>query len=387
MKKLTLFFVALFFISLSFADDCNSYLAVISPDGNYIFFSSDRIDGTFQIFRTDIDGSSNLVQLTNLSGMTCIYPAVSPDGNQIAFQAGSTGYGSDNEIYIMNSDGSNLVKLTDNMVYDGYPNFSPDGTKIVFSAWDESPYPEIFIMNIDGTGRTQLTNNEGAYWQSAPIFNPSGTKIYFQAGYNADDYIVMMNPDGTNWVNITEPNSFGDTDYGLHFSADGSKIIFSTTEWVGYQNGSDIVIADADGSNKNKITNSSDGKYYYGPVLNNNGDAIFYSFYWPGHNLWNLHKMNVDGSNDMQLSDCTITGINEQSTKTRIITPNPAEDFIIINLNTGFFIDIFDLTGKLVLHSNAKQIDLSGIKSGLYLAIIRNTNHQIIKTEKLMVKQ
>lgn len=386
MKKIALLFVSLIFSSLTFADDCNSYLAVISPDGNYIYFSSDRNGGAYQIFRTDIDGASNLVQLTNLSGMTCAYPTVSPDGNLIAFQAGATGYGSDVEIYTMNADGSNLVKLTDNMVYDGYPNFSPDGTKIVFSAWDESPYPEVFIMNVDGTNRTQLTHNEGAYWQSAPIYNPSGTKIYFQAGYNADDYIVMMNPDGTNWVNITEPNNFGDMDWGLHFNAEGSKIIFSTSEWTGYQNGCDIVIADADGSNKNKITNSSDGKYYYAPVFYNNGDVIFFSYYWSGHNPWNLHKMDMDGSNDIQLSNCSGTGIDEQNTETRIITPNPAGDFIIINLTTDFVIDIYDLTGKIVLHSSAKQIDISGVKSGIYLAIIRNMKYQIIKTEKLLKK-
>jgi len=241
-------------------------------------------------------------------------------------------------------------------------------------------------MNVDGTDRTQLTNNGGAYWQSAPIFNPSGTKIYFQAGYNADDYIVMMNPDGTNWVNITEPNSFGDMDWGLHFSADGAKIIFSTSKWTGYQNGCDIVIADADGSNSNKITNSSEGKYYNVPVLNNNGDAIYYSFYWPGHTLWNLHRMNVDGSNDVQLSGGSGAGIHEEFFETGLIFPNPAEDFIKINIDTDSFIDIYDLTGKLVLHSNAKQIDISGIKSGFYLTIIRNTNYQIIKAEKL-VKQ
>ncbi|MBW6460266.1 MAG: hypothetical protein K0B08_06790 [Bacteroidales bacterium] len=110
---------------------------------------------------------------------------------------------------MMNNDGTNLVQLTNNNVHDGFPNFSPDGNKIIFEAWDDSNYPEVFTMNIDGSGRTQITNVPGAYWQSAPCYNPSGTKIYFSAGFNADNHYVMMDLDGTNWVNITEPNTFG----------------------------------------------------------------------------------------------------------------------------------------------------------------------------------
>lgn len=64
----------------------------------------------------------------------------------------------DYEIYVMNADGSGIVQLTDNDVYEWYPCFSNDGKIIIFTSgrdWD----PEIFIMNSDGSGILRLTDN------------------------------------------------------------------------------------------------------------------------------------------------------------------------------------------------------------------------------------
>ncbi|MFW6327612.1 MAG: TolB family protein [Bacteroidota bacterium] len=187
------------------AQICNNYWAEISPDGNTLYFSSDRHGGDYEIYRSDLDGISNLERLTTLAGHD-YKPRISPDGNKIVFQNG--GYYSEAEIYIMDIDGSNLVQLTDNSVYDGSPSFSPDGETIIFSAWDGSQYPEIFTMNVDGSDRTQLTNVSGAYWQSDGVFNPAGDKIYFLEGFNADNHIVSMDLDGSNWMDITPSNFF-----------------------------------------------------------------------------------------------------------------------------------------------------------------------------------
>jgi len=56
-----------------------------------------------------------------------------------------------NEIYIMNIDGSEQENLTNNASADSYPNLSRDGAKIVFSTNRDGNY-EIYIMNKDGTG-------------------------------------------------------------------------------------------------------------------------------------------------------------------------------------------------------------------------------------------
>ena len=41
---------------------------------------------------------------------------------------------------------------------DFYPSFSPDGSKIAFSSDRDGNY-EIYVMNADGSNQTRLTNN------------------------------------------------------------------------------------------------------------------------------------------------------------------------------------------------------------------------------------
>jgi len=59
----------------------------------------------------------------------------------------------------MNADGSAVTRLTNNSVPDGTPTWSPDGTKIVFNRLVAPPAgnQQLFVMNADGSGQTQLT--------------------------------------------------------------------------------------------------------------------------------------------------------------------------------------------------------------------------------------
>ncbi len=383
MKQLfTLAFLLMSYCMSIAQENCNNYWPAISPDGMYIYFSSDRHGGDYEIYRTDIDGTSNLIRLTNSSGNK-LYPSVSPDGSLIAFQHGDYDFSA--EVYVMNNDGSNLTQLTNNNIYDGYPNFSPDGSKIVFDAWDSSQYPEIFTMNIDGSDRTQLTNEPGVFWQSVPIYNPSGTKIYFCEGLNADNHFVMMDLDGSNWVNITEPNVFGDSDWALDFNSDGSKIVFFTTQWLGYNNGSDIVIADPDGSNWNKITDATNGEYFYCAFFHPSNSKIYYS-YLPGvPGKFSTYTMNLDGSDSKKISNCSALGVNEEYDNPKtLIFPNPSNGIIRVNFDDEFILEIYDITGRLLLKASTKQINITHLNTGVYPVLLKDADGKLVKSEKLL---
>lgn len=389
--KTILAFTATILIGLGArAQSCNNYWVEISPDGSTMYFSSDRHGGDYEIYRSDIDGFSNLERLTTLTGQD-YNPRVSPDGNKIVFQNG--GYGSAAEIFIMDSDGSNLVQLTDNSVYDGTPSFSPDGQTIVFSAWDDSQYPEIFTMNVDGSERTQLTDVPSAYWQSSGVFNPAGDKIYFLEGYNADNHIVMMDLDGNNWVDITPPNSFGYAEANIAFSPDGSKIIFYTSENQGYNNGSDLVIANADGSNWNYLTNSTNGDYFSQAVFHPTNDKIYYSKYVPG-TYYEIHRMDTTGENSTLVSSCSAVGIGEQLEVAQFdIFPNPATDVCMLNLtsNEPGYLQVFSPTGKLVVEQavpagvDNMPLSVEDWAPGVYL--VKLQTEKAIGTQKLIVRR
>ena len=340
---ITLFFFAFALIA---QPSCNNYYVVVSPDGQHLYFSSDRNGSYFEFYKSDLDGFSNLVQLTN-SGGNKLAPSFNPDGSKIVFQMGD--YGNSSEIYVMNIDGSNLIQLTSNNVYDGSPCFSPDGLKIVFSAWDDQTYPEIFTMNIDGSNRTQITNLGDAYWQSAPKYNPAGTKIYFMAGYNADDHIVMMDLDGSNWVDITPGgNNFGYMEANMSFSSDGSKIIFFTSEYHGYGNGGDLIIANADGSEWNRITNSVAGEYHYQASFHPSNNKLYISHFFSGGKI-SINEMNPDGTNMLEISTCSMTGIQDVAKKTEPeYYPNPANDYLNVIFPEKFDLKIVGKIGYLV---------------------------------------
>src|SRR5262249_37103884 len=72
---------------------------------------------------------------------------------KIAFSSDRDG---NSEIYTMNPDGSNQVRLTNNPGVDTYPTWSPDGRMIAFISQTPSGDVAIFRMNEDGANKTQI---------------------------------------------------------------------------------------------------------------------------------------------------------------------------------------------------------------------------------------
>ena len=83
--------------------------------------------------------------LTNYNSGNDMGPYWSSDGTRIAFISNRDG---NNEIYVMDADGSNQTNLTNNDVYDDFPNWSPDGTKIAFASARDGNV-EIYVMDIE----------------------------------------------------------------------------------------------------------------------------------------------------------------------------------------------------------------------------------------------
>ncbi|MCL5074000.1 MAG: DUF5050 domain-containing protein [Actinobacteria bacterium] len=169
-------------------------------------------------------------------------------GSKIVFTSYSNG---NNEIYIMNVDGSGQTRLTNNPAADDYPSFSPDGSKIIFASTRDGNW-EIYIMNADGSGQTRLTNN--SVFDEYPCFSPDGTKIAFTSYRDASYEIYIMNADGSGQTNLTNNPAF---DGCPSFSPDGSKIAFASFRDGNYE----IYIMNADGSGQTNLTNNPASDY------------------------------------------------------------------------------------------------------------------------------
>ena len=133
------------------------------------------------------DGSGQIRLTNSKMSVRNEEPAWSPDGTRITFRSTrDRGYEmtSLNEIYVMNADGSNQTRLTDNPYTDENPAWSPDGKRIAFDANCEemTSFKKIYVMNTDGSNVTRLSNpgvkfsRSDYYDDTEPAWSPDGTQ-------------------------------------------------------------------------------------------------------------------------------------------------------------------------------------------------------------------
>jgi TolB protein len=223
-----------------------------SPDGQKIVFTSDRA-GAPNIYVMNQDGS-NVVRLTTTAAPAQDrFASWSPDGTRILFESNRTG---SSEIYVMNSDGSNVTQLTNNSTGDNAPKFSPDGSKIVFASNRDAPGTqapfgkwEIYVMNADGSSQTRLTTDAAV--AELPSFL-NATRILFDSNRSGPNNIYAVNVDATGEAQATSNLS---TTFLAVASPDQTRIMFSTASG----NHGEVFTMDPGGTGITPLTRQQDG--------------------------------------------------------------------------------------------------------------------------------
>ena len=249
-----------------------------------IAFTSNR-DGNDEIYVMNADGS-NQTRLTNNTALDDA-PAWSPDGTKIAFHSSRDG---NEEIYVMNADGSNQTRLTNNSAFDFEPGWSPDGTQIVFASSRDGDN-EIYVMNADGSGQTPLTGNTAGDGQ--PIWSPDGLKIAFISDRDLDYEVYVMNSDGSGQTNLSNNAAH---DYWPSWSPDGTQIAFNTSRDSDFE----IYAMNSDGSGQTNLSNSNLGDDLH-PAWSPDGTRIAFESSRDGNN--EIYVMNANGSGQTRLTD------------------------------------------------------------------------------------
>jgi prepilin-type N-terminal cleavage/methylation domain-containing protein/prepilin-type processing-associated H-X9-DG protein len=255
-----------------------------------IAFHSNR-DGNSEIYLMNADGS-NLSRLTNNPAEDTT-PSFGLDSRTIAFTSNRDG---NNEIYVMDITGANPVRLTNNGANDEFPSVSPDGTKIAFETNRDGNW-EIYLMNADGSGQVNLTNNPGD--DCTPIFTPDGRAVTYYgrgAGGNCDCFLI--NIDGSGRRQLT--TDAGDDIYPAA-SPDGTQVVYtSNSSGISYE----LYTTGLWGGRGVRLVNAHQGMDSY-PHFNPEGDRIVFATQRYG--TWDLAVVNADGSNLTYLTDTPAT--------------------------------------------------------------------------------
>lgn len=271
-----------------------------SSDGRKIVFESTK-DGKSAIYTINSDGS-NLQKLTD-SLTTDGQPRWSRDGRKIVFYSERDGH---LHLYVMNADGSDQRKLTDGKDLDYLPDFSPKGDSVVFQSRKERPgiAHDIYTIRVDGTGRTRLTDEKNGY--TSPKWSRDGKKILFERAIVTKKYyrdlsreemgqmnnsteIFVMDRDGTNLKNLTNNDVEDSTP---QWSMSGKTIYF-----LSKRDGSSSVYAmKADGS---RVRMVADGKIVTNPFIS--PDENYFAYTKEVGGKWGLYIFEIKSGKERLL--------------------------------------------------------------------------------------
>ena len=256
---------------------------IIIGSGRVVFFSTRS--GNDDIWIMNDDGTSQ-EQLT-IDADIDNFPFLSRDHQWILFRS-DRDFGPP-EIYKMRANGTEKTRITNDSHPDYGPAFSFDMTKIVYTS--DRTTERVVVMNADGTGEVVLTDDQSD--NHSARFSPQGTQIAFFSNRDGNGEIYKMDADGNNQVNLT--NSALD-EFHPTWSPDGTKIAYKSTGGAGVDG---IYVMNADGTGKTKISPD----FHAAPVWTHDGLYILTVH----HNgtSFDVYRMDPDGGNVTQLTTNT----------------------------------------------------------------------------------
>lgn len=228
----------------------NEWWSDFSPEDDIIYVSSDygkseRFGGS-EIFELKTDGTFTRITFSADSNSFNIHPRVSSDGSQMLYCSDCLGTDVNSEIFLIKSDGSNPVNLSNHPSVDKYGSWSPDGKNILFESNRTGNF-EIYVMNLETKDLVQLTNNEFDDIQGDWSVN---NEIVFISNRDGDNEVFIMKSDGSDQRQITFNN---DKDVLPSWSPDGEKIAFSSYR-LGKKDKGDIFLINSNGENEVMLT-------------------------------------------------------------------------------------------------------------------------------------
>lgn len=248
----------------------------VARQGLIAFYMNQGVVGG--IYLIEADGSGTPVMLSAHPSDDS-KPSWSPDGLQIAFESLRDDVVNLKymDIYIMNSDGSRLERITNADGWYAQPDWSPDGGRLaIASDKEEKGNTDLYILDLDTREMTRITNDPAQ--ERSPSWSPDASHLVFYSNRSGNWDVYSVDVETGETTQLT--NDPGD-DFHPDLSPDGQKILFSSNR----DGDTEIYIMDADGKNQKRLTNtpgndtdpewSPDGNYF-AYVHDTSGTGVIY---------------------------------------------------------------------------------------------------------------
>jgi Tol biopolymer transport system component len=230
------------------------------------------------------------VEVLRMPGVENAYPRWSPDGRRILFQSNRTGRW---QLYVMDRDGSNERRLTDDGFDDNLPDLSPDGTRVAFVS-NRNGDQDVWVMAMDGGGLRNLTRDPG--FDIHPYWAPDGKSVLFNSNRRAaDNYdVYRVSLDGEDLERLTDSD---DEETCARLSPDGKRIVLLVGERT--RDGNDEVYSlDSHGEQRRNLSRTPVAEGW--PAWSPDGREIVYASRETG--IFCLYLMDSEGGHRRRIT-------------------------------------------------------------------------------------
>ncbi len=132
-----------------------------------------------------------------------ITPAISPDGNRVAFSSRRNGYW---DLYLLDLQDGRIERLTDTLAYDASPSWSPDGNWIVYETYTNDNL-EIAILPLQNVSQGPILLTDDPAADHSPRWSPGGRQIAFVSNRSGESEIWVADLDrvgGERFTNLSQ---------------------------------------------------------------------------------------------------------------------------------------------------------------------------------------
>jgi TolB protein len=214
-----------------------------------------------------------------------------PFTGKVAFVTKASG---NKEVALMDYDGHNVQKITNNGSINLNPDFSPSGREIIYTSYKKGN-PELYRRELYTGTEARISSRKGINITGA--FAPDGNRIALALSKDGNTELYLISKDGQELARLTSNPAI---DLSPAWSPDGAMLAFVSDRLGKPQ----VFTMNSDGQNVRRLTTS--GAYNVAPRWSPKGGRILYCR--QGGGGFQIFAINPDGSNDTQL---TWDGSNE----------------------------------------------------------------------------